>query len=101
GHVAHRADIDLAAGQEGYSAVKIDCEATFDTAEYNTVNAVAFFIFCFKLVPGSFAASAVTGQHGFTVHIFDAVYIDFDFITNVQVSFLTGSSKFAQRYTAF
>src|SRR5690606_25509428 len=33
GHIAHRADIHLAAGQEGHGAVAIDREAALDAAE--------------------------------------------------------------------
>src|SRR3546814_1056468 len=33
GHIAHRADIDLAAGQEGDGAVEVEGEAALDAAE--------------------------------------------------------------------
>ena len=51
-HVAHRADIDLAAGQEGDGAIEIDGEAALDAAEDHAVDALAFAEFGFELVPG-------------------------------------------------
>ena len=49
----------------------------------------------------SFAAGAIAAEHGFAVHIFYAVNEDFDFVANLQVSFLAGHSEFTQRHAAF
>jgi hypothetical protein len=42
GDVAHGADVDLAAGQEGHGAVEIDGEAALHAAEDHAFNALAF-----------------------------------------------------------
>ncbi len=42
GDVAHRADVDLAAGEEGHGAVEVDGEAALDAAEDAALDAAAF-----------------------------------------------------------
>ena len=83
-YVAHRADINLRTGKERNRATQINSEATFDAAEDNAFDAVAGSEFDFELVPCGFAACAVARQHGFTVQVFNAVDIDFDFIADLQ-----------------
>ena len=100
-HIANRADIDLAAGQEGHGAIEIDSEAALDAAKDHAVDALAFAEFGFELVPAGFAAGAVTAEHGFAIGIFDAIDIDFDFIADRQSMRLAGHGKFAQRHAAF
>ena len=60
--VADRADVDLAAGQEGHGAAEVDGEAALDPAEDHAVDAVAGFEFLLELVPGGFAAGAVAAD---------------------------------------
>ena len=79
GDVAHGANVDLAAGQEGHGAVEIDGEAALDAAEDAALDALAFAELAFQLVPGGFAAGAVAAEHGFAVGVLDAVDIDLDF----------------------
>src|SRR3546814_15010313 len=50
GHVAHRADIDLAARQEGDGAVEVDGEAALDAAEDHTLDAAALGEFGFEQI---------------------------------------------------
>ena len=99
--VADRADIDLAAGQEGHGAAEVDGEAALDPAEDHAVDAVAGFEFLFELVPGGFAAGAVAAEHRFAGAIFDAVDIDFDFVADLEVRLLARRGEFAQRNAAF
>ena len=94
--VAHRADVDLAAGQEGDGAAKVDGEAALDPAEDHALDALALVIFLLQLVPGGFAAGAVAGQHGFAGGVLDAVDIDFDNVADLQVRLLAGHGEFAQ-----
>src|SRR3546814_10447753 len=101
GHVAHRADIDLAAGQEGDGAVEVDGEAALDAAEDHTLDAAALGEFGFELVPCGFAAGAVTAQHRFAVRLLDAVDIDLDFVADLEVGLLPRPGEFAQRPPAF
>ena len=99
--VAYGTDVNLAAGQEGHCAAKINGEAALNASEDNTINAVASVEFAFKNVPSRFAAGTVTAEHGFAVHIFYAINEDFDFVANLKVGFLAGHSEFTQRHTAF
>ena len=57
--VADRADVDLAAGQEGDGAAEIDGEAALDAAEDHALDAVAGGVLGLELVPGGLAAGAV------------------------------------------
>ncbi len=100
-HIAHRADIDLAAGQEGDGAVEIDSEAALDPSEDHPVDALAFAEFGFELVPAGFAAGAVAAEHGLAFGILDAVDIDFDFVADGKPVRLAGHGEFAQRDAAF
>ena len=65
--VADRADVDLAAGQEGDGAAEIDGEAALDPAEDHALDAVAGGEFALELVPCGFAARAVARQHRFAL----------------------------------
>ena len=60
--VADRADVDLAAGQEGHGAAEVDGEAALDAAEDHALDALAGFEFLLELVPGGFAAGAVAAD---------------------------------------
>ena len=99
--VAHRADVDLAAGQEGHGAAEVDGEAALDPAEDHAVDALALFEFLLELVPGGFAAGAVAAQHRFALRILDAVDIDFDFVADLELGLLARRGEFAQRDAAF
>src|SRR5580765_8420451 len=55
--VAHRADIDLAAGQEGHGAAEIDGEAAFDAAEDRAHDPLLVIERLLEHGPGFLAAS--------------------------------------------
>ena len=99
--VAHRADVDLAAGQEGHGAAEVDGEAALDPAEDHAVDALALLEFLLQLVPGGFAAGAVAAQHRFALRILDAVDIDFDLVADGDLGLLARRGEFAQRDAAF
>jgi hypothetical protein len=101
GDVAHGADVDLAAGQEGHGAVEVNGEAALDAAEDHAFNALAFAKFVFKLVPCGFATCTVAAQHGFAFGVFNAVDVNFDFVANLQTVGLAGHGEFAQGHAAF
>ena len=101
GDIAHGADIDLRAGKEGHSAAEVDGEAALNAAKDDAFNAGGLAEFSFKSIPGGFAACAVARQHGFTLGVFDAVDINFDFIANSEFSLLAGGCEFAKRDAAF
>src|SRR3546814_18745121 len=58
GHVAHRADIDLAAGQEGDGAVEFDDEAALEAHEVHTLTEAATAAFVFEILPSGSPAGA-------------------------------------------
>ena len=99
--VADRADVDLAAGQEGDGAAEIDGEAALDAAEDHALDAVAGGEFVLELVPGGFAAGAVARQHRFAMRVLDAVDKDFDFVADLELGLLARRGEFAQRHAAF
>ncbi len=101
GDVADGADINLRAGQERHGAVQVDGEATLHAAEDHAFDAGRLREFELQLVPGGFAAGAVAAEHRFAVHVLDAVDIDLDFVTDLQVGLLAGGSEFAEGHTAF
>ena len=82
--VAHRADVDLAAGEEGHGAVEVDGEAALDAAEDAALDALAFAELALELVPRGFAAGAVAAEHRFAFGVLDAVDEHFDFVADDQ-----------------
>ncbi|KIU01240.1 hypothetical protein QU38_02400, partial [Staphylococcus aureus] len=60
--VAHGADVDLRAGEEGHRARKVDGEAALDAAEDHALDTGRLGEFGFQLVPGGFAAGAVAAE---------------------------------------
>ena len=99
--VAHRADVDLRAGQEGHGAVEVDGEAALDAAEDDALDARGLGEFGFELVPRGFAAGAVARQHRFAMRILDAVDEHFDFVADLEIGLLARRGEFAQRHAAF
>ena len=62
GDIAHGADIDLRAGQEGDGAAEVDGEAALDAAEDDAFDALACGELRFQLIPRGFAAGAVAAS---------------------------------------
>jgi hypothetical protein len=84
GDVADRADIDLAARQEGHGAVEIDGEATLDLVEDDAFDALALRELLLELDPALFAAGLVAGKHRFAKRVLDALDIDLDCVADLQ-----------------
>ena len=101
GDIADRADIDLAARQEGGGAIEIDGEAALDDVENGAFDAFALGEFLFKLDPRFFAAGFFARQHGFAQSVFDALDIDVDHGTRLQRAVLGLSAKFLDGHAAF
>src|SRR5882724_6343007 len=100
-HVAHRAYIDLAAGQEGHGAREIDGETALDAPEDNAGDALVFLECLFELGPGLLAARLLAAQNGFTVLVFHALEIDLDGIADLDIGLLARLAEFLQLHTAF
>src|SRR4029077_7122170 len=65
--VAHRPDIDLAAGEERHGAGKVDGEAAFDAAEDDAGDALVVLEGLLELGPGLLAAGLLAGKNGLAV----------------------------------
>src|SRR5579875_1471461 len=99
--IAHRADIDLAAGQKGDSAGEIDGEAAFDAAENHAVDALTRLEALLQQGPCFFAASLLARELRLAVLVFHTLEINFDGIARLDLRGPARSRKFAQRNAAF
>ena len=99
--VAHRADVDLAAGQERDRAVEIDGEATLHAAEDHAGDALVVLELTLELGPGFLAAGLFAREHGFTVLVFHALEIDFDDVADLDLVLLSRSGEFLERDAPF
>src|SRR6185503_11528726 len=82
--VAHRADIDLAARQEGHGAVEVDGEAALDAAEDVAGDALVVVERLLELGPRLFAASPLAREHRLAFAILHAVDEDLDGVADLQ-----------------
>jgi hypothetical protein len=73
--VADRADIDLAARQEGHRAAQIDGEAALDPAVDGAVDPLAALEGAFQVGPGLFPARLFARQHDRAVAILVAFHV--------------------------
>src|SRR5690606_6679493 len=101
GHVAHRADVDLAAGEEGHGAVEVDGEAALDAAEDAALDALAFTELALELVPRGLAAGAVAAQHGLAFGALDAGDEHLDLVADLERAFILAAGEFLERDAAF
>ena len=99
--VAHRADIDLAAGQERHGAGEIDGEAALDAAEDDAGDALVFLEGLLERVQASSRRAFSRLQHGFAVLVFHALEIDLDGVADLDLGLLAGGGEFLERDAAF
>ena len=78
--VAHRADIDLAARQEGHGAREIDGEAAFDPTEDRAHDAFLVVECLLEKGPGFLAARLVARQDGLAFLVLHAIDEDVDHV---------------------
>ena len=100
GDVAHWANVDLAAGQEGDSAVEVDGEPALDPAEDHALDALLLIELGFQRVPRGFAAGAVAGQHRLAIMVLDAVDEHLDLVADLDLGLLARGGELAQRDAA-
>jgi hypothetical protein len=101
GDIADRADIDLAARQEGHGAVEVDGEAALDLVEDDAFDALTLGELLFELDPALFAAGLVARQDGFAQCVLDALDHDFDRVADLERRVLALDAEFLQRHAAF
>src|SRR6185437_9932550 len=99
--IAHRAHVNLAAGQEGHGAVQVHGEAALDAAEDHAGDAGLVVEGLFQLDPAFLAASLVAAQHGFAQGVFDALQIDLDGVADLDVGGHARHGEFLQGDAAF
>ena len=99
--IAHRAHIDLRAGQERNSAAQINGEAAFDATKDSAFDAVFFRIGFFKTIPGFFAARFLARDDGLATHVLDAVKEYLDFVANSDFGRFAGIGEFLEVNAAF
>jgi hypothetical protein len=100
-NIAHRADIHLAAWQEGDGAVKIDGVATFHLIEDAAFDLLIGFKGLFEADPGMLAACLLARQHGLAKRIFNALKIDFNGLANLELAIGGHGTEFAHRDAPF
>ena len=99
--VAHRADVDLAAGQEGDRAAEIDGEAALDPAVDRAGDALAALEGLFEVGPGLFAPRLLARQHDRAVAVFVALDIEFDHVAGLDLRLGAGRAEFLKGDAAF
>ena len=83
--VAHRADVDLAAGQEGHGAAEIDGEAALDPAEDRAGDALAGLERLLEVGPGLLAPRLLARQDGLAVLVLHALDEDLDDVAGLDL----------------
>src|SRR5690606_33758202 len=99
--VAHRADVDLRAGQEGRGAAQVDGEAALDATDDGAVDRLTFGEDDFQTGPGFFATGLVAADDRFTQGVLDAFQIDFDVVADLRDDGAFADAEFAGRDTTF
>src|SRR5216684_1305633 len=103
--VAHRADIDLAARQEGAGAVEIDGEAALDAAEDDAGDALVALERLLEQGPGLLAARLLARELRLAVLVLHPLEEDLDGVADLDVRLvagrLAGGSEFLEIDAAF
>ena len=100
--VAHRADVDLAARQEGHGAVEVDGEAALDLVEDHAVDALVRLERLLELDPALLAARLVARQHRLAERVLDALEIDLDLVADLDGGAVpAGADEFLEGDAAF
>ena len=101
GDVAHGADVDLAAGEEGHGAVEIDGEAALHAAEDLAFDAFLLLEGDFEADPAFLALGLFAAEHGFAGGVLDTLEIDLDGVADLNVGGAARGREFLESDTAF
>ncbi len=96
GDVAHRADIDLAAGQERDGAAEIDGEAALHPAVDRAVDALLGLERLFQVGPGLLAPRLFARQHDGAVAVLVALDVEFDDVAGLDLRLGAGRAEFLE-----
>ena len=94
--VAHRADIDLGAGQEGHGAAEVDGEAALDAAEDHAVDALLRREGLLQVGPGFLAARLLARQHDGAVTVLVALDEELDHVAGLDFRLLPRRGEFLE-----
>ena len=83
--VAHRADVDLAARQEGHGAAEVDGEAALHAAEDRALDALLRLERLLEVGPGLLAAGLLARQDDRAVLVLDALEEDLDDVAGLDL----------------
>ena len=100
GDVAHGADVDLAAGQEGDGAAEIDGEAALDAAEDGPLDPLLGAERLLEHHPGLLAAGALAAEHRLAAAVLDALEEDLDGVADREARRLAGGGELLDRHPA-
>ena len=99
--VADRADIHLAARQEGNGAVEVDGVAALDLVEDGAFDLLVGLEGLLQTHPRMLAAGLFARQDGFAERVLDALEVNFDLIARLQGAVDALGAELAQRHAAF
>ena len=99
--VAHRADIDLAARQEGHRAVEVDGEAALDLVEDDAFDLLVLLEGLLELDPALLAPRLVARDDGFAERVLDALEIDLDLVADAGSGIAAVIGEFLERDAPF
>ena len=99
--VAHGADVDLGARQEGHGAVEVDGEAALDLVEDDALDLLALLERLFELDPALLAPRLVARDDGLAERVLDALEIDLDGVADARRRLAAVIGEFLQRDAAF
>src|SRR5262249_20800224 len=94
--VAHRADVDLAAGQEGHGAREVDREAALHAAEDHAAHPLVVLEALLEQRPGLLAAGLLAAQHGLAALVLHALQVHLDLVAALDLGSLARRGEFLQ-----
>ncbi len=99
--VAHRADIDLAAGEKRHGARQIDSEPALDPAEDHAVNTLISLEILFEQGPGFLAPRLLARQRRFAVLVLHPLEENLDRVADMDVGRRAVVGEFLERHPPF
>ena len=98
-HVLHRADIDLAAGEERFDAAQVDDDTAFDAMLHETLDDAAFAVFRRNLLPGLDGVRLDEADAGHVTFVFNFFQEHIHFVADLDFFPITefGSRNFTFR----